>query len=291
MYNLFVSADGEAWNGEPVMFELSRSVREYTDDCLTDKYGSLDDEAIRELKKLPCLFMCEARNNRNVKFGYIKDIIARSKEVKITYELIHTDIVMTYDEFESIEFELGISGKWEMWRHHWAVKDVDLNKYLSKVGIKLPSFDTTEIINLKEHQFDVALSFAGEYREYVKNVYDHLDNQLGKNSVFYDNSYKSQLAVPNLTYLLSDIYKERTNLIVVFYGQKYNDKPWCGLEYGAINTIRFNDKHTNRIMYIKMDAGTVDGILETDGYIDASHDTSEQVAKYILERLELLKKS
>jgi NAD(P)-dependent dehydrogenase (short-subunit alcohol dehydrogenase family) len=60
MYNLFVSSNPHAWDGEPWKIELSRCVREYTDTEITERYGALDAPAIAELKRLPSLFTYEA---------------------------------------------------------------------------------------------------------------------------------------------------------------------------------------------------------------------------------------
>lgn len=56
MYNLLVSGNDEAWQGEPFQIELSRCVRQYTSDDLTEQYGALDPQAIAALKRLPCIF-------------------------------------------------------------------------------------------------------------------------------------------------------------------------------------------------------------------------------------------
>jgi len=49
MYNLLVSGNPEAWQGEPWQIEFSRCVREYTDNAITERFGSLDDAAVSEL--------------------------------------------------------------------------------------------------------------------------------------------------------------------------------------------------------------------------------------------------
>jgi len=43
-----------------------------------------------------------------------------------------------------------------------------------------------------------------------------------------------------------------------------------------------------KIMYIKTDDGVVDGVLKTDGYIDARKFTPHELAKFIQERVKLL---
>lgn len=42
-------------------------------------------------------------------------------------------------------------------------------------------------------------------------------------------------------------------------------------------------------MYIRMDNGKVDGIFNTDGYIDATKHRPDEIADFIVERIELNK--
>jgi hypothetical protein len=86
MYNLLVSGSDEAWQGEPFQIELSRCVREYTDDNLTARFGELDTGSFAELKRLPCIFAFEAGNRLAPKFGLLRDITKRQGNVRLDYE-------------------------------------------------------------------------------------------------------------------------------------------------------------------------------------------------------------
>jgi hypothetical protein len=137
------------------------------------------------------------------------------------------------------------------------------------------------------HCFHVALSFPGEVRDYVKLIVEELDRTIGLNSCFYDNNYKSQLARPSLDNLLQDIYKNRSKLVVIFLCEKYQEKEWCGIEFRAIKEIIMQKKY-NKVMFVKMDDGEVEGVFKTDGYIDGQTHTPNEVAAFIQERLALL---
>ena len=156
-------------------------------------------------------------------------------------------------------------------------------------GITLPQGITrdTKSVDITKHKFEVSLSFPGEVREYVESVARHLERHIGPNSYFYDNNYKSQLARPSLDSLLQEIYRDRSKLIVVFICEKYQEKKWCGVEFRAIKDIIFNKLH-NKIMFVRMDDGEVEGIFNTDGYIDATKHQPEEIAGFIVERIELL---
>jgi hypothetical protein len=124
------------------------------------------------------------------------------------------------------------------------------------------------------------------------DVVEPVVNVLGKimnmNNIFYDNYYISQLAKPSLDTLLQDIYRNRSKLIVVFLCEKYQEKRWCGLEFRAIREM-IMEKDMNRIMYIRLDEGHVDGVFSTDGYIDGTKFNPQQLAYFINERLNLLR--
>jgi hypothetical protein len=119
MYNFLVSAMPGTWDGEPWKVELSRCVREYTDNEITSRYGELDAAAIAELKRFPSLFAYESGNDLAPKFGVIRDIIKRQGDVRIQYEIVPVEPFLTHRDLVALSFELDI-GKWELNRTHWA---------------------------------------------------------------------------------------------------------------------------------------------------------------------------
>ena len=113
MYNLFVSGNTDAWQGEPWQIELSRCVREYTDNAITERLGALDDAAVAELKRLPSIFAYEAVNKADPKFGMIRDLVKRQGQVRIAYGIIPLTPFLTAADLTQLTFELDI-GEWEM---------------------------------------------------------------------------------------------------------------------------------------------------------------------------------
>jgi len=288
MYNLLVSWNPESWTGEPWDVELGRCVREYTDDDLTEQFGSLNAAAVAELRKFPCIFAYEG-NRLPPKFGALRTVTSRQGKVRIEYEIQPVSPFLTGEDFDDLLFELDI-GKWEMNRTHWAVKNVNLAKELHAKGITLP--DWTRLIgksvDVSRHTFDVGLSFPGEVRPFVEEVAQNLERLLGPNSYFYDNNYVAQLARPNLDLLLQDIYRERSRLVVVFIGGDYQSKDWCGIEWRAIRQIISERRAADRVMFVRMDVGAVEGVLPTDGYVDASRFSPGDIAAMVAERVGLL---
>ncbi|MHA1280036.1 MAG: toll/interleukin-1 receptor domain-containing protein [Candidatus Helarchaeota archaeon] len=288
MYHLLVSANDEEWNGEPFILEIGRCVREYTDKEITEKYGELTTSQINEIRRFPCIFAYETGCKKDPKFGLIRDITKRKGKIKIEYEIVKLDNFLTHKDILNMLFELDISD-WEMNRTHWAIKDVNLAKELAAKGIHLPRWARTESksVDITKHKFDVALSFPGEIREYVESIAIELEREIGPDSYFYDDNYKAQLARPSLDSLLQDIYRHRSKLIVVFLCEKYQEKEWCGIEFRAVQEIIKKREH-EKVMFIKMDEGKVDGVFSTDGYIDGRRHTPAEVARFIRERVTLL---
>jgi len=134
-------------------------------------------------------------------------------------------------------------------------------------------------------RFRVALSFPGEHRPLVCAIADHLKNELGNDSVFYDNDYVAELARPNLDVLLQRIYHENADLVVVFLCGDHNAKEWCGLEWRAIRDI-LKQRRDATVMLLRLDQAQVPGLFGIDGYIDVSAWTPAQTAEAIVKRLQ-----
>jgi len=132
--------------------------------------------------------------------------------------------------------------------------------------------------------FRIALSFPGERRSYVEQVADLLRTELGDDTVFYDNYYQPELARPNLDLLLQRIYNEKSDLVVVFLCADYAQKQWCGLEWRAIRDL-IKQKADSKIMILRFDNETIQGLFGIDGYIDIANMPPSDLANAILRRL------
>lgn len=288
MYNLFVTSNSDAWQGEPWQIEASRCVREYTDEAITRDFGGLDTNAIDALKNLPCIFAYETGRKLDPKFGVVREITKRQGQVRVEYEIIPVTPFLTADSLEELIFELDIAN-WELNRTHWAVKDVNLPKELNRHGITLPSWvqNVGKAVDISTHSFEVGLSFPGEVRPLVEEVARQLEALIGPNAYFYDNNYVAQLARPSLDVLLQDIYRYRSKLVVVFLSADYQKKSWCGIELRAIRDIIAERDH-QRIMFVRTDDGAVEGVFATDGYVDARRHDAAALARFIQERVQLL---
>jgi hypothetical protein len=293
MYNLVVSGSTESFDGEPFTLEVGRCVREYTDEALTARFGDLGADAVAELIQLPTVFAYENGRNKAPIFGRIRDIAHRKAHglVRLEYDLMPLQPFLTHEQLAGLGFELDIS-KWELNRTHWALKDVDLPKELHGVGVTLPDWTRprSRRVDITSHVFDVGLSFPGEARGLVEAVAQRLEHAIGPDRYFYDNNYIAQLARPNLDVLLQEVYRHRSRLVVVFIGQAYQAKDWCGIEWRAIREIIAERRDAGRIMFVRVDDGEVDGVFKTDGYVDARRHDPDALAAMIAERAQMLER-
>ncbi len=282
LYNLFISGDETAWETDTKIYDADRCLREYTDKDIFEKFRKFGKEEISEIKKLPCIFAYEDRCQKDANIGYITDILVRQVGIKITFQKIE---VLPQATLNNLRFELDIKD-WEFNRTHWAIKKVNLYKELQKTGIHFDGIKSKSV-DITKHFFDVSFTFAGESRDIVEQVVIEVEKLRDKDSIFYDNNYVGQLARPSLDTLLQDIYRNRSRFIVVFLCEKYQEKKWCGLEFRAVREM-IMDKEIQRIMYVRLDSGHVDGVFNTDGYIDGTKYSPQQIAGFINERLNLL---
>lgn len=137
---------------------------------------------------------------------------------------------------------------------------------------------------LQDLHFKVAVSFPGEKRSYVSRIVDVLRGPLGNDAIFYDFDYQAQLARPNLDILLQRIYRDQSDLIVVFLCADYAAKQWCGLEWRAVRDI-IKSKQDERVMFVKLDDANIEGLFSIDGFIDGRSHSAKQIAEFIVTRI------
>lgn len=162
--------------------------------------------------------------------------------------------------------------------------DLILKKYTDPNTIHYDPSSPLPQKKVADKRFAVALSFPGEHRGYVKIVAEELKDHLSDEKVFYDDWYKAELARPNLDIYLQAIYREKSELVVVFLCAEYEAKSWCGLEWRAVRDL-LKEKQEEAIMPVRFDKTHISGLFSIDGYIDAENLEPKVVAKLIIERL------
>lgn len=133
-------------------------------------------------------------------------------------------------------------------------------------------------------RFKIALSFPGEYRDFVEQVASRLADAVGRDQVLYDRYYEAEFARPNLDTYLQRLYHDESELIAVFLCADYERKEWCGLEWRAIRTLIMK-RQSSTVMPLRFDNTEIPGLFSIDGYVWIDKRTPEQIADLILQRM------
>lgn len=131
--------------------------------------------------------------------------------------------------------------------------------------------------------YDVCLSFAGEQREYVQQVYDELINNNVR--VFYDQGkdIETMLWGRNLIEVFTDIYKKNARFCVMFLSKDYARKAWTNLERRrALSRALIEDIY---ILPVRMDKTEIPGFDDSLGYLDAATKSPFEIAQQIIFKL------
>lgn len=137
-------------------------------------------------------------------------------------------------------------------------------------------------------RFRIALSFPGEHRDFVEEVAGHLAAAVGRERVLYDKYCEAEFARLDLDVYLPRLYREQSELIVLFLCPEYATKRWCRLEWRSIRQL-IATLDADRIMLVSFGPPgdlTELGLLPGDGYVDIGHRPASEIAGLILQRLE-----
>ena len=113
--------------------------------------------------------------------------------------------------------------------------------------------------------YDIALSFAGEDRDYVKKVADQL--RVAGVKVFYDEFEAATLWGKNLVDHLADVYGKRSKFVIIFASKHYAQKAWPTYERQAAQARAMEEQQVV-VLPARFDDTQVPGIPSTVGYID-----------------------
>jgi hypothetical protein len=117
-----------------------------------------------------------------------------------------------------------------------------------------------------------------------------LDKRLRGEKVFYDGNHEAELARPDMDTYLQKIYRDQSELLVVFLCADYDSKMWCKLEWRAVRQT-LGSKRPETIMPVRFDDTHIDGLFTIDGYINANDRKPEEIAELIMQRLILNRES
>lgn len=117
----------------------------------------------------------------------------------------------------------------------------------------------------EQHEFDIAVSFAGEDRNYVSEVVGGVKDGV---KVFYDEDYAVEAWGEDGVEYFSDVYLSRAKYAVMFVSQHYAAKMWTNVERRAA-LARAATQRSAYILPVRLDDTELPGLLPTVIYLDA----------------------
>lgn len=156
---------------------------------------------------------------------------------------------------------------------------------------RVDAVGSDEVLKVREakrsrlrRNFDVALSFAGEDRDYVEDVASALQD-LGL-TVFYDRFEQVDLWGKDLADHLGEVYGKDSRFVVLFASRHYAAKAWPNHEKSfALSRHLKGDRET--ILPVRFDNTEIPGISSTVAYLDVRALTPIQLAELIRQKVDL----
>jgi len=136
-----------------------------------------------------------------------------------------------------------------------------------------------------QYQFEVAISFAGENREFAESIADGLKQNGVK--VFYDNFYAADLWGEDLSVRLREIYHEQSRYCIMILTQPYVEKMWTNFERQQAIERLIEEKGNGYVLPVRLDgfAGEVPGLSKNIGYLSVTSDNPELAVNRFLEKI------
>lgn len=131
-------------------------------------------------------------------------------------------------------------------------------------------------------EYEAALSFAGEQREYVRRVAAALD--AAKVTYFFDERAAAGMWGEDLVEYLDRVYRQGSRFVVVFVSSAYATKVWPRVEFRSALAHAIEVKGAY-ILPVRFDDTALPGLLPTVAYLDARRLGPEEIAQSLLEKL------
>ena len=134
----------------------------------------------------------------------------------------------------------------------------------------------------EEPKYDVALSFAGEDREYVEAVAAWLRDHGVK--VFYDNYEQVELWGKDLYTHLDYVYRKASRYCVIFVSKNYAKKVWTNHERASAQA-RALEENSEYVLPARFDDTEVPGLRPTVGHLSLKNLEPAKLGELIQEKL------
>lgn len=205
MYNLIVGLEYD-WDSDYSGEMTLDRVLESSSPDIRSQFKTEDNINFDLACKLPCLFMNEGKDERIARVGYINHLAKQDGGKRVTFEFIidnNTAPLTNLEIFES-KYSLLIND-FEFTRCHWAIKDVDLYKFLyqrSKIPRQRPkAFRLREYEYINQKKISVMMPFDAEYDD-VYEIIQEAAKELNLTCERADNYWKNDAVIQDIVELI-----------------------------------------------------------------------------------------
>lgn len=132
-----------------------------------------------------------------------------------------------------------------------------------------------------ELKYDVAVSFAGERRDYVERVIQGLE--IKGVSVYYDKSSEIDMWGEDLAAYFDEVYRHKASKCLMFISNEYVNKAWPSHERRSALAHAIRER--GYILPVRFDDTDVPGLPETIYFLDAREKSPEQIADAVIKKL------
>lgn len=147
MFNLIMlSID---WDNGRAAMPIGRTL-EYTEDSIRNQFRQNGNLVLDRMATLPCLFMQEGMGDEIAFVGHISRARIVSNEIVFDYNLDNEIPPLRNEIIYSNRVALDMPADFEFHRNHWAIKDVDLYRFL--LGSIRPRRQRPTVFQIPEHE-------------------------------------------------------------------------------------------------------------------------------------------
>ena len=142
---------------------------------------------------------------------------------------------------------------------------------------------STKHLSDMNKKYDVALSFAGEQRDFVENIAKHL--RASGLRVFYDDFEKNSTWGESQLAVFRKVYAEESDYVVLFISEDYCKKYWPVFE-AQHSIMRILQGELGRVLPVRFDQSNLPGLPTDIAYLEIrDYPEPSLIAKEICEKI------
>lgn len=136
-----------------------------------------------------------------------------------------------------------------------------------------------------QFEYDVALSYASEQFEYVKDVAFNLQSYGLK--VFFDKFDHEQISLwgENLIDKFYEIFAKKSKYCVMFLSKNYSEKEWTLHEFDSAQIRNLKNKDHIYLLPVRFDDSEIKSLNPAVSYLNAENYSPQELAKLIYNKV------